>query len=81
MYCDLLFTDGGLEMVSEAQPRSAVGCSVLFYDLVQWMVSNWMEGYTSRRILIFYSFAARMFYDSSLRFRHRRRGSLDTWET
>ncbi|MFC4994828.1 hypothetical protein [Rubritalea tangerina] len=32
MYCDLLFTDGGLEMVSGAQPRSAVGCSVLFYE-------------------------------------------------
>ncbi|MFC4994685.1 hypothetical protein [Rubritalea tangerina] len=31
MYCDLLFTDGGLEMVSGAQPRSAVGCSVLLY--------------------------------------------------
>ncbi|MFC4994824.1 hypothetical protein [Rubritalea tangerina] len=30
MYCDLLFTDSGVEMVSGAQPRSAVGCSVLF---------------------------------------------------
>ncbi|MFC4994657.1 hypothetical protein [Rubritalea tangerina] len=30
MHYDLLFTDGGLEMVSGAQPRSAVGCSVLF---------------------------------------------------
>ncbi|MFC4994845.1 hypothetical protein [Rubritalea tangerina] len=30
MYCELLFTDSGLEMVSGAQPRSAVGCSVLF---------------------------------------------------
>ncbi|MFC4994810.1 hypothetical protein [Rubritalea tangerina] len=29
MYCDLLFTDSGLEVVSGAQPRSAVGCSVL----------------------------------------------------
>ncbi|MFC4994667.1 hypothetical protein [Rubritalea tangerina] len=25
-----MFTDRGLEMVSGAQPRSAVGCSVLF---------------------------------------------------
>ncbi|MFC4994855.1 hypothetical protein [Rubritalea tangerina] len=32
MHFDLLFTDGGLEMVSGAQPRSAVGCSVLFYS-------------------------------------------------
>ncbi|MFC4994672.1 hypothetical protein [Rubritalea tangerina] len=27
-----MFSDGGLEMVSGAQPRSAVGCSVLFYE-------------------------------------------------
>ncbi|MFC4994833.1 hypothetical protein [Rubritalea tangerina] len=32
MYYDLLFTDRGLGMVSGAQPRSAVGCSVLFYE-------------------------------------------------
>ncbi|MFC4994719.1 hypothetical protein [Rubritalea tangerina] len=30
MHSDLMFTDGGLEEGSEAQPRSAVGCSVLF---------------------------------------------------
>ncbi|MFC4994786.1 hypothetical protein [Rubritalea tangerina] len=34
MYYDLLFTDGGLKMVSGAQPRSAVGCSVLFGKFV-----------------------------------------------
>ncbi|MFC4994683.1 hypothetical protein [Rubritalea tangerina] len=34
MYCDILFTDGGLKMVSGAQPRSAVGCSVLLAKLV-----------------------------------------------
>ena len=33
MHSDLLFTDSGLEEGSEAQPRSAVGCSVLFYEL------------------------------------------------
>ncbi|MFC4990906.1 hypothetical protein [Rubritalea tangerina] len=27
MYYDLLFTDGGLKMVSGAQPRSAVGAA------------------------------------------------------
>ncbi|MFC4994673.1 hypothetical protein [Rubritalea tangerina] len=34
MYFDLLFTDGGLEIVSGAQPRSAVGCSVLLAHFV-----------------------------------------------
>ncbi|MFC4994880.1 hypothetical protein [Rubritalea tangerina] len=34
MYCDLLFTDRGLEMVSGAQPRSAVGCSVLLAKFI-----------------------------------------------
>ncbi|MFC4994774.1 hypothetical protein [Rubritalea tangerina] len=40
MHFDLLFTDGELEMVSGAQPRSAVGCSVLFCKS-QFMRGSW----------------------------------------
>ncbi|MFC4994703.1 hypothetical protein [Rubritalea tangerina] len=42
------------------------------------MVSNWMEGHTSNRILNFLSFVERMFCDRLFRFRSRRRGSLET---
>ncbi|MFC4994842.1 hypothetical protein [Rubritalea tangerina] len=43
MYSDLLFTDRGLEMVSGAQPRSAVGCSVLFCKVNFWCASQTAE--------------------------------------
>ncbi|MFC4994730.1 hypothetical protein [Rubritalea tangerina] len=45
------------------------------------MVSNWMEGHTSNRILILRSYEARSFYHRSFTFRYRRGGSHKTLET